>query len=456
MRHYFSNLLLMMLSFFSLQLVGCKKFLDEKPSQSLTVPATVQDVQMLLDDHMRINQRNPAAGIISADEYYLLENDWNSMDPELRDMYTWQPENLFKPGPNNNWGEAYNNIYIANVVLDHLKRIPRTENNKLAWDNAKGHALFVRGTMFYYLSTLFAKAYDEGTAASDLCVPLRTDPDFNILSVRASVEQCFNQILQDLKISSSLLPVNPVHVIRPSRPAAHGMLARVYLYMRKYDHAYLYADSCLQAKNNLINYNQPIPNFYNPSALQPFSPYNPEVVNSSNIGYPYPVYLGYVDSNLYKLYHTDDLRKTVFFRTGQVQYFKGNYEGQTHLFDGIATDEMFLVRAECAARKGFKDVALEDLNHLLMNRLKTGTFVPYTAATVNDALQLILTERRKDLLFRGLRWTDIKRLNKEGAGIVVTRNINNQTYTLAANDLRYALPLPKDVLELTGMPDNPR
>jgi hypothetical protein len=456
MRKYSLTPFFIMLSLFSLFMSGCKKFLEEKPTQSLTVPSNVQDVQMLLDDRLRINQRNPSAGIISADEYYMLENDWNSMDPELRDMYTWQPENLFPPGAHNDWGAPYNNIYIANVVLDHLQRIPRTETNKLAWDNAKGHALFVRATMFYYLSTLFAKAYDESTASTDLCVPLRTDPDFNMVSIRATVEQCFQQVLQDLKMASSLLPINPVHVVRPSRPAAHGMLARVYLYMRKYDHAYLYADSCLQVKSNLINYNQPIPGFYNPAANLSFSPYHPEVVNSSNIGYPYPVYLGYVDSNLYKLYHTNDLRKTVFFRAGQVQYFKGNYEGQTNLFDGIATDEMFLVRAECAARKGFKDDALQDLNHLLMNRFKTGTFVPYTAATANDALQLILTERRKELVFRGLRFTDIKRLNKEGAGIVQTRTINNQTYTLAANDLRYALPLPKDVLELTGMPNNPR
>lgn len=445
-----------MLSFFSVILSSCKKLLNEKPNQSLTVPATVQDVQMLLDDHLRINQRNPGAGMISADEYYLLDADFASMDQELRDMHTWQPQNLFKPGPNNNWGEAYNNIYIANVVIDNLKRIPRTESNKLAWDNAKGHAMFVRATMFYYLSTLFAKAYDESTAATDLCVPLRTDPDFNIISVRASVEQCFQQVLQDLKMASSLLPVNPVHVLRPSRPAAHGMLARVYLCMRKYDHAYLYADSCLQVRPTLINYNQPVPDFYNPSATQPFAPFHPEIVFSSSIGYPYPVYLGYVDSNLYRLYDNNDLRKSVFFRAGQLLNFKGNYEAQEGIFNGIATDEMYLVRAECAARKGFKESALQDLNYLLINRWKSGTFAPYTAATANDALQLILTERRKELLFRGLRWTDIKRLNKEGAGIVLTRSINNQTYTLAANDLRYALPLPKDVLELTGMPDNPR
>jgi hypothetical protein len=456
MRKYSLTPFLIMLSLFSLFMSGCKKFLEEKPTQSLTVPSNVQDVQMLLDDHSRINQRNPAAGIISADEYYLLEADWNSLDPELRDMYYWQPENLFAPGANNEWGSLYNNIYIANVVLDYLKRIPRTESNKLAWDNAKGHALFVRGISFYYLSTLFAKAYDESTASTDLCVPLRTDPDFNIVSIRASVEQCFQQVLQDLKMASSLLPVNPVHVIRPSRPAAHGMLARVYLYMRKYDHAYLYADSCLQVKSNLINYNQAIPGFYNPAANQPFSPFQPEIVYSSSNGYPYPVYLGYPDSVLYKLYDSNDVRKTLFFRAGQVQTFKGNYEAQAGIFNGIATDEMYLVRAESAARKGFKDDALKDLNHLLVNRWKTGTFVPHTAATANDALLLILTERRKELLFRGLRWTDIKRLNKEGAGIVLTRIINNQTYTLAANDLRYALPLPKDVLELTGMPNNPR
>jgi len=55
---------------------------------------------------------------------------------------------------------------------------------------------------------------------------------------------------------------------------------------------------------------------------------------------------------------------------------------------------------------------------------------------------------------RTLRYTDLKRLNKEGANITLTRFIKGQTYTLLPNDPRYALPIPDDVIQVSGMPQN--
>ena len=117
---------------------------------------------------------------------------------------------------------------------------------------------------------------------------------------------------------------------------------------------------------------------------------------------------------------------------------------------------MYLTRAECLARMGNTTDALQDLNTLLIKRWKTGTFIPFTASTAAQALQLILTERRKELLMRSLRWADIKRLNKEGAGLVLRRIINGNTMELLPNDARYAFPLPQVVIDLSGMPQNPR
>ena len=66
----------------------------------------------------------------------------------------------------------------------------------------------------------------------------------------------------------------------------------------------------------------------------------------------------------------------------------------------------------------------------------------------------MLTERRKELLFRGVRWVDVKRLNKEGYGISLQRTIDGQTYRLGPNSLRFALPIPEDVIAMSGMPQN--
>lgn len=57
---------------------------------------------------------------------------------------------------------------------------------------------------------------------------------------------------------------------------------------------------------------------------------------------------------------------------------------------------------------------------------------------------------------RGLRWMDIKRLNKEDYKINLTRNVLGQAYILTPNDPRYALPIPEDIILSSGMPQNPR
>lgn len=79
-----------------------------------------------------------------------------------------------------------------------------------------------------------------------------------------------------------------------------------------------------------------------------------------------------------------------------------------------------------------------------------------TANSHAEALNIILKERRKELLIRGLRWSDLKRYNRGGANITLTRTVNGQTYTLSPNDLRYAVAIPEDIITLTGMPQNPR
>jgi len=48
-------------------------------------------------------------------------------------------------------------------------------------------------------------------------------------------------------------------------------------------------------------------------------------------------------------------------------------------------------------------------------------------------------------------------LNREGANIVLTRNIGGTIYTLQPTDSNlYTLPIPPDVLNLSGIRPNPR
>jgi hypothetical protein len=211
----------------------------------------------------------------------------------------------------------------------------------------------------------------------------------------------------------------------------------------------------LKLYDSLLDYNT-----LNTTTQYPVPLFNKEVIFHATLSNDLYAKTVIVDTNLYKSYNVNDLRQKVFFKTNTNggMRFVGTYTGGTGFifFAGIATDELYLTRAECYARAGKITEAMNDLNTLMVKRWKTGTFVPFTAATTSDAMKLILEERRKETIFRGLRWLDLRRLNSEGANITLTRVVDGQTYTLIPNSPRYALPLPPDVISLTGMPQNDR
>jgi hypothetical protein len=435
-------------------LAGCTKYLDTKPNQSLAIPSSIKDVQALLDAYFKLNNTDPGSSEVSADNYYLTTADWQALTEPYRRMYTWEKDYVFSGYPND-WSNVYANIFTCNTVLDNMDKIEKTPANTADWNNGKGSALFFRAKGFLQAAIIWGGSYSAATGANTLGIPLRTGSDFNVPSVRANLQETFSTIIADLKQAASLLPVTPAHLIRPSRAAAYALLARAYMAMGSYDSCGVYANACLQLRSTLLDYNT-----LNTTATYPFSQFNAEVIHESMIPVPTPInnVRAKIDPVLYASYAANDLRKVLFFKNNGngTNGFKGSYEGGGNLFGGIATDEVYLMRAEAYARAGNTTAALQDLNTLLQTRWKAGTFVPFSAATATDALQLVLLERRKELLMRGLRWMDIKRLNAAGSTISLARNINGQVYSLPPNDLRFALAIPEDVIALSGIIQNPR
>ena len=226
--------------------------------------------------------------------------------------------------------------------------------------------------------------------------------------------------------------------------------------MRKYSDALLYADSSIKSNNSLLDFST-----LSTSSSTPITRFNAETIFYSTMQI-YNVLRNnraVVDSVLYKSYTSNDLRRVIYFQQpGGVTQFKGSYaQSPVTLFNGLANDEIYLIRAECNARAGNTNAAMDDLNTLLSSRWKPGTFVKLTASNADQALNIILDERRKELCFRGLRWTDLRRLNHEDRfKVTLIRVVNGQTYTLTPNDSKYVYPLPTNVILQTGMTQNER
>lgn len=438
-------------------LSSCEKFLAEKSDKKLTAPDRLPDLQALMNNYNIYSITDPAASEISADDYYLNDTEFNSLsrDSEKR-KYTWQSTHLFETGDKgNDWLSAYNLVYLANTILEKLREIKRTQENSATYDDIQGQAYFLRAKAYFNALQVWSLAYHPSTSSQTLGVVIREGTDFNKPSVRSSTEEGYEKVLDDLLKSVKLLSPTLLQATRPCRQAAYGYLSRVYLTMGNYDKAFHFADTCLSFGSELIDFND-----LSPAVVYPITRFNKEVIYESFGGGPQILQnnRARIVSDLYNSYTDDDLRKQLYFRNNinGTYGWRGSFSGMSGSSTGITTDEQYLIRAECYARKGLNDLALGDLNTLLLKRYKKGTFRAYTTESVTDVKNLVLLERRKELVMRNLRWSDLKRLNAEGANIQLTRKINGETFELKANDPKYALEIPEDVVAIGGIIQNPR
>lgn len=439
---------------------SCKKeYLDKKPDKALLVPTTLSDFQALLDNYNQLN-KTPFLTEVSSDDYYTTPDGLTSYSPTFKNCYLWMKDPYAETSVQD-WTDLYAQVLRVNVVLDGLKNISVTNANQAEFDRVKGSALFFRAYLFYNLAQEFSRPYSVGMSETGLGIPLRLTSDVNQKSVRSGLKSTYDQIFKDLLEAETLLPQVTTLATRPSKTAAHALLARIYLSIGEYTKAGNYADSALRVNNKLVDYST-----LNPTAARPFPRALP-VVNDEVIFYSALIQASFlqsstltiIDSNLYRSYVESDLRKTIFFidRGNKTINFKGSYDGSSILFTGLATDELYLIRAESYARQGKVVEAMTDLNTLLVTRWKRNTFVPYNASSGELALSLILQERRKELIFRGIRWTDLRRFNQSsGSGFTLQRKLSEQTYTLPPGDPRYALPIPQDEINFSGIEQNER
>lgn len=438
---------------------GCRKqdeFLDAKPNAALAVPSTLNDLQLILQDESLFNQNDPALNQIGSDDYYDNPTILNSFSSTEINGYLWNPK-VYDAGSNLlDWTSPYLQVYYANVILDAIQKINLSTSERVKSNNIKGSALFYRSIAFYNLLQTFSTPYNLSTSANDLGIPLRLNSNINDKSTRPSQKQCYSQIISDILAALPLLPVNPIYKTQPSQGAANGLLARIYLTMNDYVQAGKYADACIKQSPGLTNYNT-----LKPATRALSTDYLGEdifhsrmisySINSSNSK-------SFADTILYQSYTTNDLRKSLFFIINAGRpFFRGTYDFKRYLFSGIATDEIYLIRAECYARVGDIENSMKDLNSLLVKRWKTGTFLPYLASSADDALNQVLKERRKELIFRGQRWQDLRRLNQDTRfAVTLTRNINSLVYSLPPKDNRYTWPIPDNEIQSSGIQQNPR
>ncbi|MCK0131637.1 RagB/SusD family nutrient uptake outer membrane protein [Flavobacteriaceae bacterium F08102] len=422
-----------------------EEFLEVVP-KGIILPENVADYEAILNSPTLI-QTVPINLIDFTDDVV------NSIDvvnqSSKANGYFWRPilNTNEKVNPDV-WGPLYRSIYNTNVIINGV--VDANNGTVEEKNSILAEALVTRANIYLDLLTVFAKAYDPATAASDYGLPMPTSTDVTDKAPeRLSLEETLNAMIVDVKEAIDMLPLTNINRYRVTKYAAYGLLSRIYLYMHDFTNAEIYTNLALEAPYTLLDYND-----IAASGEEPNYDLNPEVLwQRQGVDGAGPTFMIYSD-DLNSYFDDTDLRYELLTVVNNDGLGRSSFPGRYNF--GSTFPEMLLTKAELLARAGNYLDAMDIVNELRSHRIKTADYVDQVANSGPEALELVLNERRRELAFSGLRWFDMKRLDQEGRMPAVTR-INPDTMeveaTLAPGSSNYTFQIPIRVQKFN--PDMP-
>ncbi len=330
----------------------------------------------------------------------------------------------------NMWAAGYAAINRANVVLEGIDANPTVIPGTLA-NQYKGEVRFCRAVSYFYLVTLYGKKPFSADNGASPGLPLRLTANKGSAGAdleRSTVTQVYSQILDDLNFAETNLPLTYAggdsNVTRAHKNSAIAFKTRVLLNMGRYADVITEANKIVStsapfqassgvlhklAPNTLTVFRAPYTNVESIFSL-PMINTNPPGTQNGLALYQNAEFslntAGIVGDVNWK---ATDTRRTNFVYTssGLQRHSKFN-DDNNNFVPIIRYSEVMLNLAEALARQsaGVDARAVALLNAVRQRSDATTTFAPATQA---ELINLILNERRIELLGEGVRSFDIMR-----------------------------------------------
>lgn len=316
---------------------------------------------------------------------------------------------------NANWGELYKTIYNANNVIEGLTK--STSINAVKSKQWIAEAKFLRAYSYFYLTNLWG----------NVPLVLTTNVDVSALLPQSSQETVYAQILLDLTDASKDLPTDYKNYdqerIRATKWAAEALLARVNLYLERWNEASSHASAVINETGTfglitgLTDTNSPFIADNKESILQ--IPY-------FNVDYTYEGSSVFTTGGTLllrkgnALFETGDARKTnwtidindrlgVFLGIAPRKYQNDFGDSPSERSTLLRLAELYLIRAEARVKSNDITGAQQDINAIRNRALLDNT----TITNPNQLLDLIALERQREFFAEnGHRWLDLKRTGK--------------------------------------------
>lgn len=426
-------------------LTSCDSFLDMQPTNSGNADgavATVADAKIVLNGVMSAMTSSTYYG-----RNFLLYGDIKGGDLTiyaagrgLDALYT------FNHAPSSGsydslWSRCYYCILQVNSLLANIEKMQSAGTDE-DFDEVKGQALTLRALFYFDLVRLYGLPYNYDKTAygvPNITTPLEADAQ----PTRATVEENYKQILQDLAEATSLLPKEKGDNGQADYYTALALQARAKLYMEDYDGALAAAKEIIDSgefqlytpDNWVASWSK---QFGSESIFELGITVEESDLGTSSPGYYLMRYGQKKNAQGWFLasdYFLDRLGEdSTDVRWGVMdndEYWVDygverhgacyKYMGGTDMpGDGKATNtavnikivrlsEIYLIAAEAALHASTPD-ATAAANYLNAIRCRAPQLAAATAATISD--DMILDERSKELFAEGHRFFDMIRKNR--------------------------------------------
>lgn len=431
--------------------VSCKKSFLEIEPKGIIIAQKTSDYDLLLNNTDLVIA-NAGNHTVMGDELASVEPRWTGASFAEKKLFQWQTD-IYNPGDDAAETLAPSkHLYIYNKIISEV--MSSTEGREDTKKAIRAEALAGRAWVNFLWVNYFGKPYNAATAATDPAFALIKEADVNnSLFNHVSVKAMYDQIIADLTAAiPDMASAGVYHRIRMSKAAAQGLLAKVYVFMGRFDDALPLLNESISnlalstpgtsSGTSLLDYNTAFP------ASAPVAPYDQENVYAkqySNLWTYSSNRSFWLSPATMALYGTSDLRRKWFgdstAMTNGVKLFKRNKQLTT--FYGLRVPELYLLRAEVKARKDDFTGAVADLVALRQKRMPAvDAGVPAAATATKLALvQFVMEERIREFSMQGYRWFDMRRLSVDPlfAGVPAYQHIVyaetgdvKETFTLKA------------------------
>lgn len=475
-------------------LSACDDFLDVVPKGKAVLKSTEDYLGLVEDATPAYDMTN--GWFISGDISWYKEEELKSYTYPLYSVgYYWDESynRMVDMIESPLYNACYKRITNYNIIVDQIASSDGRPEDKV---QGEAQARILRAYNYFFLINTFAGPYDPATAYRSPGVIVR-EKMFESLEeegVQQSVGYTYDFIQEDIEKAVPDLPTKAGNAFRPDKTFGYAFKAKVHLFRREYDKCIeacgLALAEAQQGNHSLwdmtVDYMKYMPMLlaagYPEMAIDDpaFAGMNDfvETVWKTRIssGYDAPENLlyqfGSTYTDPYPMYVTKEVLD-LFQKDADLRYrycirYKAEHEtapeGDSNFSTltlkwnpaGMRLSEVYLMLAECYARKGSADditKAVGYLETLRAHRMVPGRYAPLAPADAEEAFRLVREERRRELFLTCNSFFDFRRYATE-LNETQTRVVDGQTYTLLPTSHLMTFPFPLKAMQTSNLTQN--